>query len=215
MNTLGAHGQDANVLNTVHSNNNLLGYNMAKKARLIPRKILSSDERVVFESRPSAWLYMKSASLAVIILIASGVAFTWPWIPGAPDLPYLSDAFANESYGDIAHWAFAGIAVLALLYFFARWLRWSSTVYAATDERIIKQKGILNKVYEDIPVTMITNIDVAQSLGKRALGYGTIIFSTQGLGGKKADMVWEAVPDPLAVRRKLQEVMDVRVKPKG
>jgi uncharacterized membrane protein YdbT with pleckstrin-like domain len=96
-----------------------------------------------------------------------------------------------------------------------RWLIWNSTVYAATDERIIKQKGILNKTYEDIPLTMITNIDVGQSIGKRVLGYGTIIFSTQGLGGKKADMVWEAVPAPLKVRRGLQEVMDVRVKPKS
>lgn len=188
---------------------------MAKQARLIPRKILSSDERVVFESRPSAWLYMKSAALAVLIMLAAGAIFVWPWVPGAPDLPYLTEAFENADYGDIAHWAFAGVAFLALIYFIARWLRWSSTVYAATDERIITQRGILNKVYEDIPVTMITNIDMAQSLGKRALGYGTIIFSTQGMGGKKADMVWEAVPDPLTVRRKLQEVMDVRVKQKG
>jgi len=52
-------------------------------------------------------------------------------------------------------------------------------------------------------------------LGKRALGYGTMIFSTQGMGGKKADMVWEAVPDPLTVRRKIQEVMDTRAKPKA
>jgi hypothetical protein len=61
---------------------------------------------------------------------------------------------------------------------------------------------------------MITNIDLAQSLGKRALGYGTLVFSTQGLGGKKADMTWNAVPDPMKVRRKLQEVMDTRPKPK-
>jgi len=40
------------------------------------------------------------------------------------------------------------------------------------------------------------------------------VFSTQGLGGKRADMVWDAVPNPMTVRRRLQEVMDVRVKPK-
>jgi len=187
---------------------------MAKKAKLIPRKILSSDERVVFESRPSAWLYMKSAAAAFIVMLAAATVFAWPWVPGVPDLPYLTEAFENVDYGDIIHWVFAGMALLAFIYFTARWLRWSSTVYAATDERIITQRGILNKTYEDIPVTMITNIDMAQSLAKRALGYGTIVFSTQGMGGKKADMVWEAVPNPLTVRRKLQEVMDVRVKQK-
>jgi membrane protein YdbS with pleckstrin-like domain len=186
---------------------------MAKKAKLIPRKFLSSDESIVFEARPSAWLYMKSASLAFIIALAAIVLFAWNWIPSAPDIPYVSSALTAD-YGDYVHWSFAVIFILAFGFFSVRWLKWGSTVYAATDERIITQKGILNKTYEDIPLTMITNIDMAQSLRKRAMGYGTLVFSTQGLGGKKADMTWEAVPNPMTVRRKLQEVMDVRVKPK-
>ncbi len=186
---------------------------MAKKAKLIPRKFLSSDERVIFESRPSAWLHMKAGGFAIFVGLIALVIFAWKWIPSVPDLPYISSAMRNASYGNIIWYAFAGLFVLCLIYFIAKWLQWSSTVYAATDERIIKQKGILNKTYEDIPITMITNIDLAQSLGKRALGYGTMIFSVQGLGSRKADMVWEAVPEPMTVRRKLQEVMDIRVKP--
>lgn len=187
------------------------GYHMAK-AKMIPRKMLSSDERVVFEARPSAWLHMKAAVVGILIFLVSIVVFFWDMVSGLPPIPYLSDAMANDTYGTYVHWAFAAIAGIALLYVMGKYLKWSSTIYAATDERIIKQKGILNKTYEDIPITMITNIDLAQSLGKRALGYGTIIFSTQGLGGRKADMIWQAVPDPMTVRRKIQEVMDVRVK---
>lgn len=186
---------------------------MAKKAKLIPRKFLSSDERVIFEARPSAWLHMKAGGFTMLIGLVALVVFAWKWIPSAPDIPYITSAMDNSSYGNYVWYAFGAIFVLCVIYFGAKWLQWSSTVYAATDERIIKQKGILNKTYEDIPLTMITNIDLAQSLGKRALGYGTMIFSVQGLGNRKADMVWEAVPDPMTVRRKLQEVMDVRVKP--
>lgn len=186
---------------------------MAKKPRLIPRKFLSPDERIVFESRLSAWLYMKSASLGLIIALAALVLFAWEWIPDAPDILYVTSALAAD-YGEYLHWAFALMFMVFFAFFAARWMRWGSTVYAATDERIITQKGILNKAYEDIPVTMITNIDMAQSLGKRALGYGTLVFSTQGLGGKKGGMTWNAVPNPMTVRRKLQEVMDISVKPK-
>jgi membrane protein YdbS with pleckstrin-like domain len=189
------------------------GLATAKKARLIPRKLLSSDERVVFEARPSAWLYMKSAALAIIIAIVALLLFAWDWVPDAPEIPYISTTLAGD-YGDYLHYAFGALFAIAFVFFLVRWIKWGSTVYAATDERIIKQKGILNKTYEDIPVTMITNIDMAQTLSKRALGYGTLVFSTQGLGGKRADMTWDAVPDPMTVRRKLQEVMDVRVKPK-
>lgn len=187
---------------------------MARKSKLIPKKMLSSDERVVFETRPSAWLYMKAAFVSLLIALIAFVLFIWPWIPDAPSIPYLSEQLDGD-YGDYITLAFGAVFVLAMLFFAYRYLKWGSTVYAATDERIITQRGILSKNYEDIPVTMITNIDLAQSLGKRALGYGTIVFSTQGMsGGRKADIVWEAVPDPFTVRRKIQEVMDVRVKPK-
>jgi uncharacterized membrane protein YdbT with pleckstrin-like domain len=180
---------------------------MARKARLIPRKFFSSDEKLLFESRPSAWLYMKSAAVSAIIAIAALVLFAWNWIPNPPDLPYISTALADQ-YGDYLHYAFGVVFLLAFVYFAVRRLRWGSTVYAVTDERIIKQKGILNKTYEDIPLDMITNIDMSQSLGKRAFGYGTIVFSVQGLGGRKADMSWPAVPNPMTVQRKIREAMD-------
>lgn len=188
---------------------------MANKARLIPKKMLSSDERVIFETRPSAWLYMKAAVFTEIIGLIALIVFIWEWIPDAPSLPYLSE-YLEGDYGTYIQYAFGAIFVVCEFFFLYRWMKWGSTVYAATDERIITQKGIFNKTYEDIPVTMITNIDLAQSLGKRALGYGTMVFSTQGMsGGRKADIVWEAVPNPFDVRRKIQEVMDIRTKPKG
>lgn len=187
---------------------------MAKKAKLIPRKMLSSDERLIFETRPSGWLCMKAAVFSLVIAIIALIGYAWEWVPDAPEIPYLSEALEGD-YGDYIQWALLGIFVLAILFFIVRWLKWGSTIYAATDERIITQRGIVNKTYEDIPVTMITNIDLAQSIGKRALGYGTMVFSTSGMAaGRKSDMIWEAVPDPFTVRRKIQEVMDVRAKPK-
>jgi hypothetical protein len=44
-----------------------------------------------------------------------------------------------------------------------------------------------------------------------APGHGTIMLSTQGMGGWKVDVMWDAVPNPMSVRRKLQEAMDPRV----
>ncbi len=188
---------------------------MAKKARLIPRKMLSSDENVVLETRPSAWLYMKGAVLALFIALVALVGFAWKWIPGVPEIPYFSDSLEGQ-YGQYIEWALLGTFVLMILVFAMRWLSWNGTIYAATDERVITQRGIINRTYEDIPVTMISSVDLAQSIGKRALGYGTIVFSTQGQSGaKKKGLVWEAVPDPFTVRRRIQEVMDVRAKPKG
>lgn len=183
---------------------------MAAKSKLIPRKFLSSDEQVLFETRPSAWLHMKAAVLGIIVFFAGVLLFFWDKISALPEIPYLSNAMKNDTYGTYVQYAMLVIAGIALLYVMGKYLRWSSTVYAATDERIITQKGILNKTYEDIPLDMITNIDLSQSLGKRALGYGTMVFSTQGMGGRKADIIWDAVPNPMSVRRKIQEALDTR-----
>ena len=186
---------------------------MAGKARLIPRKFLSSDEKVVLETRPSAWLHMKSGGVALILGLVSLVLLLWNRVLDLPSIPYVTSALANASYGLYLQYALLVCFVLASVFFFAKYLKWSGTIYAVTDERVIVQRGILSKTYEDMPLTMITNVDMAQSLGNRAMGYGTLIFSTSGMGGKKADMVWDAVPSPMTARRKIQEVMDVRVKP--
>jgi len=186
---------------------------MSVKPKLIPRKFLSSDERLVFESRPSAFKFMVSGSIVMLFGIFALVIFAWKWIPNAPSIPYISDYIDNADYGQFVQMAFGAVFFLALIYFFYKWLRWSSTVYAVTDERIILQRGILNKVYDDIALTLVTNVDLVQTFGKRVLGYGTLVFSTQGTTNRKNSLVWEWVPDPIDVRRKLQEVMDVRVKP--
>jgi uncharacterized membrane protein YdbT with pleckstrin-like domain len=186
---------------------------MARKAKRIPRSMLSSDERMVFESRPSALKYMVSASFVMIIGLLSLAVFLWKYLPDPPELPYIQEYIDGE-YGTYIEYAALGIFVLCFLYFVVKWFRWGSTVYAVTDERIITQRGILNKTYEDIPVGMVTNMNVSQSVGKRMLGYGTIYFATQSSQGRRGSMAWEAVPNPLVVRRRIQEVMDVRVKPK-
>jgi len=187
---------------------------MAAKPKHISRKMLSSDERIIIETRPSAWLYMKAASFSAIVALIALVLWAWPWIDGAPEIPYLSDLYADVDYGDYVQMAFLVLFVIMAVFFLYKWMKWGSTIYAATDERIITQRGILNKHIEDIPLGMITNIDLSQSIGKRALGYGTVVFSTKGLtAGRPPDIIWDGVPDPYAIRRKLQEVMDIRQKP--
>jgi membrane protein YdbS with pleckstrin-like domain len=188
-----------------------------EEPKLIPKKSLAMDERVVFESRPSCWSCMKAAALALTLAIAANILWAWGRIPNAPDLPYASTALSGIS-GGIAQSAFAIVALIALIaavwFFYLRWMSRRKTVYAATDERIILRKGILAKGYDDIPLTMIEQIRVRQSLWHWFLGYGTLIFSTKGLGvGGGRDMIWEAVPSPMTVRTTLQEVMDIRVKP--
>ena len=141
-------------------------------------------------------------------------------LPG-PMLAMLTFAFRNVPQENWARSAaeqgylLLAIFVIAFVYFLDKWMRWGSTIYAVTDERIITQRGILSKEYDDVELPMIASVDVSQPFSKRMLGYGTIRFSISGSAGRKDTVTWEWVPDPLGVRRKVQEVMDIRVKPKN
>jgi membrane protein YdbS with pleckstrin-like domain len=190
---------------------------MAIKPKHIPKKFLASDESVVFESHQSWWYSMKSATLGLLVVLAANIILDWGWIPSTPDLPFASAALSGINGG--IQGLFALIALIALIVstwvFFMRSMSRRRTVYAATDERLIKRTGLVIKGYEDIPLTQIENIYIKQSLGNKILGYGTITFSTKGLGEAGGpDMKWVAVPRPMRVRRILQEVMDIRDKPK-
>ncbi len=190
-----------------------LVWSMARKGKHIPRKLLSSDENVVWESRPSALKFMVSASFAMLIGLAALVLYALEFLVDGPEIPYITEQLEGE-YGEYLGYLLLVVFVIAFVYFLDKWLRWGSTVYAVTDERIITQKGILSKDYDDVELPMIASVDVHQPFSKRMLGYGTIRFSMSGSVGRKDDVVWEWVPDPLGVRRRVQEVMDIRVKPK-
>ncbi len=190
-------------------------------SRLVPRKMLSSDERVVFESRPSRWFHMKLAWLALLLAAVLFAMVALNVVPKAPHVPYLSSTVAG-ALGAVLEWTYLIAAILATSFFLVRRRGWTNITYAATDERIIKitRKGLMTKIYEDIPLTQIEDVRMSQSPWEKYTGCGTFAFSTQGLdksGDTRSDrgvqMCWEEVPRPLDIRSKLQDVMDIRAKP--
>lgn len=193
----------------------------AIKPSLVPRKMLSSDEKVIFESRPSRWFYMKSAMLALVVAILCLVLLGLNVIPDAPEVPYLSSALVG-GVAFLADSIFIVLILVALSFFGVKHRRWTNTAYAATDERVIRinRTGLLGKDYQDIPLGHIENVWTTYSGWERFCGCGTLNFSTKGAEkpdtGKEIrgiQMRWQGVPRPLQVRSKLQDVMDIRMKP--
>jgi uncharacterized membrane protein YdbT with pleckstrin-like domain len=187
---------------------------VAIEPKLIPKKLLSSDESLIFESRKGWWSCMKWATLALLVALATSITLVLELIPSTQDLPYVSTALSWTG-GDGAQVAMDVVAVIAIIvlswFFYLRWMRRTRTVYAATDERIIKRTQMLTKDYQDVPLTKIENIRVHQRKRDRIFGLGRLEFSTES--PNEDPMIWEAVPRPMAVRTMLQEVMDIRQKP--
>jgi membrane protein YdbS with pleckstrin-like domain len=106
----------------------------------------------------------------------------------------------------IRYWIVALFAVLfliGLLWILIRYLRWISTVYAVTTRRVILQRGILGKDFDEIPVQQVRGVDVHQSFGQRILGYGVVRVSSEG-GSRVGNEDWRGIPKPF----KFQKVIE-------
>lgn len=117
-------------------------------------------------------------------------------------LPYLPDG-AVPAIGLSVDVTLAGVlAFLAFVVVLVAELRRASTRYTITDNRIIRQDGILSKRTSMVPYTQLERVDVTQSLLQRLLRIGTVVVDTGD-----DSMSIEMVPDP----SKIQELLSSRM----
>jgi uncharacterized membrane protein YdbT with pleckstrin-like domain len=93
--------------------------------------------------------------------------------------------------------------VIGLLWLLIRYFRWITTVYAVTNRRVIVQRGILGKDFDEIPVTQVRGVDVHQSFGQRILGYGTVRVSSEG-GSRLGNEDWRGIPKPFRFQKLIE-----------
>ena len=178
---------------------------MAKPKHISP-KLLALDEKVLIETRMSTVRHMTGGISSIVVAVVLLLLAFWTRIFASTNLPIISDLLNNTSFGNIVSIFFVLLALMFFVYFIVRYLKWVSTLYVMTNERVMTKRGILGRDFDDMPLRMITNVDVNQSVGQRFMGYGTVVFSSQS--GSRDDVIWKYVPDPIRIRRMVQESMD-------
>lgn len=105
------------------------------------------------------------------------------------------------------------LVLVGLIRLLIHYLRWISTVYAVTSRRVIVQKGILGRDFDEIPVLQVRGVDVRQTAGERLLGYGTVRVSSEG-GAQLGQEDWKGIPKPFRFQ-KLIEGASTNLQPTG
>ncbi|GAA1978510.1 PH domain-containing protein [Isoptericola halotolerans] len=101
----------------------------------------------------------------------------------------------------------AGLGVLALVtavWVFLPWLKWRTTSFSVTNQRIAMRSGLLTRVGRDIPLYRINDVAMEKGLIDRLFGCGTLMVSD---ATEKKGMVLPDVPDVEDVHRRLQELL--------
>ncbi|WP_402463180.1 PH domain-containing protein [Isoptericola aurantiacus] len=104
-----------------------------------------------------------------------------------------------------ARWAGLGLlALVGVVWVLLPWMRWRSTSFSVTNQRIAMRTGLVTRVGRDIPLYRINDIGIEMGLVDRMFGCGTLIVSD---ATEKAGMRLPDVPDVDAVHRTIQELL--------
>src|SRR3984893_13662045 len=143
---------------------------------------LLPDEPLILQDHPHWVVILKSLVVPVVLLIAAAVIDT------------------TVTKSGIAHFrtivTLAAIAI-AGLWLIVVWIRWQSTSYTLTDQRIKIETGVFGRQSKMIPIDRVQDCTTKQSLIGRMLGYGRVEVDAAGAQGAE---VLDHLPNPGAFR---------------
>ena len=131
-----------------------------------PLKLLNPGEQVAVDVGPH-WKYLALPGLAVLLVIAGAVAALAAQVPRWAEL------------------AIAGVMVASLLWLAVRYVRWATTSFVATNQRLIMRRGVLRRTGREILLDRLADITYRQTLTDRLLGCGDILLESPGRQGQE------------------------------
>jgi len=130
---------------------------------------LLPGENLVIKSHQHWIVLVKALVIPVILLILVAVA----------DFTFLYDNYIPH----LRMFLSLGVLALALLWLIVVWIRWQSTVYTLTDQRIKIESGVFSRNSKIIPIDRIQDCTTRQSIIGRILGYGRVEVDAAGAQG--------------------------------
>jgi uncharacterized membrane protein YdbT with pleckstrin-like domain len=139
---------------------------------------LLPGENLVLKDHPHWIVVVKSLVAPIILLIVAVVIDVTANNTGIENLQLI------VTLGAIA---------IAGLWLIVVWIRWQSTSYTLTDQRIKIETGVFGRQSKMIPIDRVQDCTTKQSLVGRMLGYGRVEVDAAGAQGAE---VLDHLPNP-------------------
>ena len=150
-----------------------------------PSKLLNDNEEIVLDLRPH-WIYMVQPVLAIIGAVLLGILIL--------DLDI-----------DFTKIPAAVIVLGCLAWFGIRYMKWTSTNFVVTTDRVIHRVGVISKHGIEIPLDRINTVFFHQSVFERLIGAGDLGIESAGERGSET---FEDVRKPAIVQNEIYRQME-------
>src|SRR5439155_20084773 len=85
------------------------------------------------------------------------------------------------------------------------WLKWRTTHYVFTNERVIMREGVFAREGRDIPLNRVNDVSFQHSFFERLLGAGTLTIES---AGERGQVVLTDIPRVEKVQSNLYELVE-------
>ena len=152
-----------------------------------PEDELTSNEHVVLNLHPH-WKALV-APIGVLVVVLAGVIAAWV-ASVAPILLLI-----------------IGVVAIALVVWLTvlPYLKWHSTHYVFTNERVLTRLGVFAHDLETIPLNRVNDFSYHQSFWDRVFGCGSLTIESAGDHGQD---VFKEIPHVRTVLKTLHEIID-------
>jgi hypothetical protein len=182
--------------------------------RIMPKHLkatyLADQEYLLEETRGTKLYYFPGPLLWTVFWGLVALASAHPGYSSIPSWGRLTDYLSlnhfthSSSASMYVTLAYLVLFLIGLLWLLVRYLRWIATVYAVSSRRVIIQKGILGRDFDQIPVNQVRGVDVHQGVFQRVLGYGTVRISSEG-GTRVGNEDWKGIPNPFRFQKHIED----------
>ena len=142
-----------------------------------PRKMLNEEEDIVLDLHPHWWFLVgpivATIAASALAVVLARVEVDYVWLVGLV------------------------LVLVALLWLFVRYLKWRTTNFVLTTDRLIHRVGVLAKQGREIPLERINDLTVNQSLFERIIRAGDVLIES---GGERGQSLLSDLPNPFAVQ---------------
>ncbi len=135
-----------------------------------PRRLLVEGEELVLDLRPH-WIALVGPGIVTVVSLVG-------WI--------LIARSVHGSLHTFAFWASAAVAlVLVLSYSVPRAVRWATSHFVVTSDRVLHRQGLIAKHSMEIPLEHINDVRFSQNVLERLIGAGTLIIQSASEHGRE------------------------------
>ena len=139
---------------------------------------LLPGETLILKDHPHWIVVVKSLAAPIVLLIVAVV---------------VDFTATNTGIENLRPIVTLGAIAIAGLWLIVVWIRWQSTSYTLTDQRIKIETGVFGRQSKMIPIDRVQDCTTKQSLFGRMLGYGRVEVDAAGAQGAE---VLDHLPEP-------------------